>query len=399
MTEQELARGKLSSLEAVTAFNAPVFQSYADITAAVRHHLGAAAASLFARPEVQGDEIAWTTDLTGPSRRWADLSPAERATMEPLRREAGESLAGLIATLRRSGTNTRSGSLSHLLETAMVIPGVEHLRLVGQQLVLTFWGFRQPGDVGLYPLGAEPLPLPPPPQPVARRRIWPWLLGLLALLLLGTAGWWWFTLPPPVVPVPKPEPVVEEPKPPPPPAPTPPPPPPEPKPPEPPPPEPPPPPPAPKPSEPPPPAPPPPPPPAPHADLPKQRWDQHDLSVLQGCWSLGREVKVQSYNAFNVPGEVGVARAGRLCLDQAGHGQESTVTDFPSGRVRCEAPVTATFGASGQLEINRPAVGCNRAQTTWLHAHLSCVRRDDSLAACTETGEHGSSPIEFRRAR
>lgn len=400
MTEREIARGELGGLEAVTAFNAPVFQSHAEITATVRQCLGVDAAALFAKPVVLGGEVAWTTDLAGQIRGWDELSPAERDALDPMRRELGGSLTELVDSLRRRGVNTRSGNMSHLLETALVVPGARDLHMVGDRPVLTFWGFRRAGERGLDPLGTEPLiRLPPPPPPVVRRGpIWPWLLlaGLLALLLAG-GGWWWIFSHPVAPPVPKPDVVVEPPKPPAPaPAPLPPPPAPpkpEPKPPDPPPPD---------------PLPPPEPkpapvvnpsPPPPHADLPKQRWEQRDLAVLEGCWILGKEFSVQSYNMFNVPGESGVTRAARLCLNQSGQGHEAAVSDFPSGRVRCDAPVTAGFGSGGDLTIERHQVTCNPPRMNWVGAHLSCVRRDDSIAICTETSMHGRAVVEFRRAR
>jgi hypothetical protein len=402
VTERELARGDLAGLEAITAFNSPVFQSYPQITSAVRQGLVPLDAALFAKPVVLGNEIAWTTDLSGPIRGWAELAPAEREALESRRRDLGTNLASLVGTLRRGGTNTKSGGLSHLLETALVIPGVEHFRLVGDCFVLTFWGFRRRGDLGLDPLGAEPPVLPPPP--VRRRPLWPWKLGILALLLLALGLWLQFRRGPPVVPVAAP--VIEAPVPPRvppatvvPPA--------EPKPSEPNPPELPPPPAAPPPPTPPPERPSKPPepapapvvkPPSPHVDLPKQRWEQGDLSVLEGCWTLGKEVGAQKYNLLNMPTETGITRAARLCLDNSGRGRESTVSDFPSGRIKCDAPVTANFDSTGGLTIRRAPVLCNPPRTTYMAALLRCTRRDDSVAICNEASEHGEVFVEFRRA-
>lgn len=396
MSERELARGPLTGLEAVTAFNAPVFQSHAEITATVRQYLGADTATLFATPAITGEEIAWTTDLPGRVRGWGDLSQTERDTLDPMRRQLGETLSDLVGTLRRRGTNTRLGNMSHLIETALVVPGVEHLHLVGDRPVLSFWGFRHIGDRGLDPLGTQRLIEPPPPAPpppvVRPRRRWLWWL-LLALLaaLIGAGLWWWMAsrvVPPPPPPPPAPPPVIEPPKPPPVVVPPPQPPPPEPPKPEPP-----------KPPPPPSPPPMPPPKPAPPVDLPKQAWEQRDLSALEGCWVLGREYRVTAYDMFNRPSEQGVTRAARMCLDRAGHGTEASKSDFPSGRVSCEAPVMAGFGDRGTLSIQRPTVMCSPPRMRWTGGYMSCVRRDDSMALCTERGEHGSKVLEFRRAR
>jgi hypothetical protein len=410
VTDRELARGGLAGLEAVTAFNAPVFESHIAITATIRQALGTDAARTFARPVFEGDTIAWFTDAPGPIRAWADLSPAERDAREPLRRQLGESLDGLTDTLRRQGANTQQGNLSHLIETARVVPGPEHLFLVGDCPVLTYWGFRRVSDLGLDPFGTEQLTFPPAPLPPSSQR-WPWLVLLAALALLGGGTWWWFSRVPPATPIvapphppppapelpkplseppkvepakpdtPKPEPPKPEPLPEPP-----------------------------KPETPkaelpaPPPAPPPPLPAppvqsTPPADLPKQRWDQGDLSALDGCWSLGRAYSVMSYDMLNRPLERGTTRAARLCLDKAGHGQESSVSDFPSGQVNCTARVTANFDVPGHLSIHRPSVMCSPPRMHWVGAQLSCVRESDTVALCTESGEHGQNQLEFRRAR
>lgn len=200
-------------MEAVTAFNRPVFASHAEVTALVRYHLGVSAAALFATPRHVDGQIVWTTDIDGPIRGWMALTPAERARIDPVRRELGASLAALAGRLRQGGINTRMGNQAHLLEAALVIPGVAHLHAVGDRPVLAFWGFRPPGAPGLDPLGAE-LPAPPEPvvaPPAVRRRRWPWLLAVLALLLvlLSTAAVWrQLAVVPPVPapePVPKPE--------------------------------------------------------------------------------------------------------------------------------------------------------------------------------------------------
>jgi hypothetical protein len=360
LADQELARGPIGGWEAVTAFNVPVFQSHADITAAVRQYLGIPAASLFAKPVVIGGEIAWTTDLPGPARRWSDLTAAERERFEPLRRDLGIRLTGLIDTLRRGGVNTKLGNLSHLLDAALVVPGSEHLRIVGDQPVLTFWGFRRPGESGLAPLAAEPPPVKlPPPAPVPRRRLWPWLLALLALLLLLAGALWWWLTPPALIPVPPPPPpapIVQPPPPPPepPPAPIvqPPPPPPEPppKPPTPPPPEPPP---APVPK---PPEPPPPREPA-KPDNVLRMPRAGDLSSLQGCWITDR------YNYSNSHA-LGVST---YCFDANGQG---SLVHTEAG-VTCKAPARIEIRPDGGMYLADRNSTCSDG-TAWQQDRLLC---------------------------
>src|SRR5580692_9224898 len=113
MAERLVAEGGVAGLEAVTAFNRPVFQAYGEIVSAVRQRLGDQAAGLFARPELAGDRISWFTDRPGEIRRWLDLAPADRAALEPARGALDGQLAGLVSSFGAAGINTREGNFSH----------------------------------------------------------------------------------------------------------------------------------------------------------------------------------------------------------------------------------------------------------------------------------------------
>ena len=101
MAERLVAEGGVAGLEAVTAFNRPVFQDYGEIVATVRQRLGDQAAGLFARPVLAGDRISWFTDRPGEIRRWLDPAPADRAALEPARAALDGQLAGLVSEFRR----------------------------------------------------------------------------------------------------------------------------------------------------------------------------------------------------------------------------------------------------------------------------------------------------------
>ncbi|WP_281352658.1 hypothetical protein [Skermanella pratensis] len=249
MTEQILARGRLSDHTGLAVFNKPVFESHGRLVETVRQHLGQRYAAVFSRPEVRPDgEVVWWTGQEGTVRRWTDLEAEERARLDPARLEMGGALERLASDLGRSGINTRLGNMSPILAAAPEIPGIEHLYVVGDQFALAFWGFRgNTGSVNAF--GRIPEPVVPPVAPVVPPPVrgFPWLrllLGALLLALLAALLWWWLAtrtpepLPapeplPPVVPeAPVPEPVPEPVPPPPPPEPVPePPPPPEPEPP------------------------------------------------------------------------------------------------------------------------------------------------------------------------
>ncbi|QQP89214.1 hypothetical protein IGS68_25015 [Skermanella sp. TT6] len=246
MTEQILARGRLSDHTGLAVFNKPVFESHGRLVETVRQHLGQRYAAVFSRPEVRPDgEVVWWTTQEGAVRRWTELGAEERARLDPARLEMGAGLERLASDLGRSGINTRLGNMAPILAAAPEIPGIEHLYVVGDQFALAFWGFRD-GTGSVNAFGRIPEPVVPPPAapvvPPAPVRGFPWLrllLGALLLALLAALLWWWLAgrtpepvpepVPPPVVPQvpqapppvepeppPAPEPVPEPPPPPPP---------------------------------------------------------------------------------------------------------------------------------------------------------------------------------------
>ena len=357
----------------MTAFNRPVFQAHTEIVRVIRQRLGDGTAALFARPERSGDEIAWFTGEPGEVRRWLDLPLAERARLEPLWAALDGQLSGLAASLD-GGINTRDGNLAHVLKAAFVVPGPEHLYLVGGRPVLAFWGFRGVGQSGVWPLRST-FPEPPPaPAPVpSRRRLWLWLLALLVLALAVLLVWWLW---PGAVPVEPPPPIAKPGAPPPLPTLTPP---------------------APLPqSEPPTPA----PEPAPPAkvDLPQQGWDAHDLSILQGCWVLGHDGPAKLFDDNGNAVEGGITRAGQICFNSSGHGQRRAAMDFASGHLECIAPVTSSFDDKGQLVSRQPEGQCSGDRSTaWLPRVMICTRRDDSTADCVDRNPYEAFQYEFRR--
>jgi hypothetical protein len=139
--------------------------------------------------------------------------------------------------------------------------------------------------------------------------------------------------------------------------------------------------------------------------LPADRWSNKDLSVLQGCWYLGREAPAVRGD-FDTPGreENCSTKVGRVCFDASGHGQREQTTSCPrAGTFFCSAPVVGQFDVDGTFRTTQPAVKCQSgAPTEWKSRTLSCRRVDDSHAMCRDGGrpELGlpAQDQEFRRA-
>ncbi len=197
-----LASDKASRYQALGALGQPVFHAHVQLKAAIAQRLGPEHAACFARPDrdPRDDTLRWVADMPGTARRWMDLAPDEQArlalTMEAMRAE----FRGYIAELRAAPPNpgplgTTPQAFAAMLEQALHVPGPEHLHIVGDQPVFSFWGFHQANAQGMEGLSLQPAP-PAPAAMVAAPAVvevpwwrrWWWLLALPLLLLLLAAA-------------------------------------------------------------------------------------------------------------------------------------------------------------------------------------------------------------------
>ena len=116
--------------------------------------------------------------------------------------------------------------------------------------------------------------------------------------------------------------------------------------------------------------------------LPATRWAAGDISLLEGCWTLGAPTQA-TYSA-GAHRETCQVDAGRVCFGADGKGtRESTMTCPTPGRVTCAAPVEARF-ADGAIATRQPRVTCTPPETFWEADELACRRVHDDLARCTD---------------
>jgi hypothetical protein len=145
----------------------------------------------------------------------------------------------------------------------------------------------------------------------------------------------------------------------------------------------------------PPPAPPPPPRPAPRADLPQDRWDNHDLSMLQGCWNNYTHMMLQELLTHR-PMSV---KTWVFCFDSHGHGHQTITLD--DGR-RCENGLSASFNRDNSLRM-MDAGECPFPRAPLVRGQLTCKRESNAEASCMRRDLEGPSsgrdqPGRFRRA-
>jgi hypothetical protein len=130
-------------------------------------------------------------------------------------------------------------------------------------------------------------------------------------------------------------------------------------------------------------------------DLPEDRWKRGDVSILEGCWTLGRD-STTTMSTFRGTMR-GTNKAGRMCFDKGGNGTREARAEFQGQpTVSCSAPIRVRFEGDGTMRTTQPQVTCNPRTVTW-HSepnYLTCRRVSDTVALCRDRQgyEH-----EFRR--
>jgi hypothetical protein len=139
-----------------------------------------------------------------------------------------------------------------------------------------------------------------------------------------------------------------------------------------------------------------PPPPPPRADLPRDRWDKHDLGMLKGCWNNYTHMTLQDERTHAVL----PVKTWRFCFDdEHGHGHQ-TIT-LQNGD-RCENDLTASFDRDNSLQM-LDASKCPFPNRPLRRGRLTCRWESASEAACMRRDLEGPAagsdqPGQFRRA-
>lgn len=213
MAENLIATTSKISMHALAWQGIPVYTCYLQIYETVERKFGREVALLYARPvENQAvGEIDWYTPVSGTARRLADLPEEEKKPIyEKFAAAAEEILKYADEELIRSGKPQRI-TRGEILKLSLRYPDDNALLVVGEQPVMTCWGFGPgtPGVEGQYlarlfyqPKVAEmssqdrgkPLAETPPPEkgeidavPVKKERRtigWDWLWWLFPLACL-----------------------------------------------------------------------------------------------------------------------------------------------------------------------------------------------------------------------
>ena len=115
------------------------------------------------------------------------------------------------------------------------------------------------------------------------------------------------------------------------------------------------------------------PPPPPRADLPQERWDQRDLTMLEGCWTLVSSMTVTNETTRSSS----PIASWRQCFDGQGAGKQTIV--LADGR-KCEGPLSASFVGGDDLRVAEPQP-C-RGTVNLSQSTRTCKRTSDTEAVC-----------------
>ena len=134
----------------------------------------------------------------------------------------------------------------------------------------------------------------------------------------------------------------------------------------------------------------------PGADFPEDKWANKDLSVLNGCWQLGREIRRPPSAREKNPDICLVIKSVRLCLDPTATGKaEVRGEECPDAApTSCQAPITAAFAGDGTLRMTTKPTTCPD-NSHWPKTSFACRRVDDKTLRCADP--LGGEDLEFRR--
>lgn len=190
-----VARVDIGGYRLPTAELAGLDDLHRELQTLIRRHLPGVVASVFALPVpcADGKTVDWYSDLPGQPARLTALPAARRAAMKAKLEERLDALRRLADALptRVKG----SESIAALLRAATRYPDDSHVYVIGDEPVLTLWGFvlveesRRGRSTGPVMASASA-----PQQTVRRRGRWGWAVALVLILGAGVAGGGWFWL-------------------------------------------------------------------------------------------------------------------------------------------------------------------------------------------------------------
>lgn len=188
-----VARVDISDYRLPTEELAGLDDLHRQLQAVIRRHLPGVTASVLTLPVpcADGKTVDWYSDLPGQPTRLTALPVARRAVMKAKLADRLDSLRRLADALPAKVRG--SEPIAALLRTATLYPDDSHVYVIGDEPVLTLWGFvLVKGKGGEQTLGTAANADRPDAQR-RPKRAWAWAAAVV-ILASGLAGGGWFWL-------------------------------------------------------------------------------------------------------------------------------------------------------------------------------------------------------------
>ena len=119
----------------------------------------------------------------------------------------------------------------------------------------------------------------------------------------------------------------------------------------------------------------------PRAELPANRWNERDLSMLDGCWHNSTQLNMRREE----DGLVRSVQDWKMCFNHGGYGRQSIrLTDGSS----CDGGISAGFGRENRLLIT-DETKCTGPNVLLRAGRFECTRISDDEADCIRTTTDG----------
>ena len=127
--------------------------------------------------------------------------------------------------------------------------------------------------------------------------------------------------------------------------------------------------------------------------IPEQEWEDRDVTLLEGCWTLISGIEITDVATDQLYG----VRDWQICFDEAGNGRQTIV--FEDGTT-CDGAMTAQFLDNGNLRFEDDADIICTGGFRIFRIINECERLDDGTARCSgRQPDQGTEDIvsQFRR--
>lgn len=128
-------------------------------------------------------------------------------------------------------------------------------------------------------------------------------------------------------------------------------------------------------------------------DIREEDWNNRDVSLLEGCWSLDSDYQLRDVDT----GVLSSVSNWRMCFDDMGFGSQTLI--FEDGSVCESSRVNAEFNQNGDLVIaDNEDVECTNNFKIF-ERDTTCVLVQDGSASCVSKQEEtgGGSNVRLRR--